>query len=126
MSIERDTRVRPSLPDTLLVKENKMKGIHKLIVASIFFITFVDTSPTKTTPTLITLKLDSSEIVNDSEGRKSFERIKPSNLFKIWPNTKLKQDYVEHLKFEIRQLDDNSFEILGSPIDWPQYEGSVK
>tara|TARA_Y100001972_G_scaffold124253_2_gene173038 strand:- start:273 stop:584 length:312 start_codon:yes stop_codon:yes gene_type:complete len=103
-----------------------MKGIHKLIVTPLLLITFVDTSPTKTKPTLITLKLNSSEIVNDSEGRKSFERLKPSNLFRIFPKTKFKHDYVEHLKFDIRQLDDNSFEILGSPIDWPQYEGSVK
>ena len=58
-----------------------MKGIHKLIVTLLLLITFVDTSPTKTKPTLITLKLNSSEIVNDSEGRKSFERLKPSNLF---------------------------------------------
>ena len=80
--------------------------------------TIVGTSPIKSNPTLTTLKWKSSEILSDSEGKKPFERIKPSNLLDIWPERRIKHQYIEDLNFEIVQLDYNSFEILGSPIEW--------
>ena len=80
--------------------------------------TIVGTSPIKSNPTLTTLKWKSSEIVNDSEGQKAFDRIKPSNLFDVWPERRIKHRYVEDLNFEIVQVDDNSFMVLGSPIEW--------
>ena len=84
--------------------------------------TIVGTSPIKSNPTLTTLKWKSSEILSDSEGRKPFERIKPSNLLDIWPERRIKHQYIEDLNFEIVQLDYNSFEILGSPIEWNHNE----
>lgn len=80
--------------------------------------TIVGTSPIKSNPTLTTLKWKSSEILSDSEGRKPFERIKPSNLLDIWPERRIKHHYIEDLNFEIYQVDENTFEILGSPIEW--------
>lgn len=80
--------------------------------------TIVGTSPIKSNPTLTTLKWKSSEIVNDSEGQKAFDRIKPSNLLDIWPERRIKHEYVEDLNFEIVQVDDNTFQVLGSPIEW--------
>jgi hypothetical protein len=80
--------------------------------------TIVGTSPIKSNPTLTTLKWKSSEIVNDSEGQKAFDRIKPSNLLDIWPERRIKHKYVEDLNFEIVQVDDNTFQVLGSPIEW--------
>ena len=80
--------------------------------------TIVGTSPIKSNPTLTTLKWKSSEILSDSEGQKAFDRFKPSNLFDVWPERRIKHKYVEDLNFEIVQVDDNSFMVLGSPIEW--------
>ena len=88
--------------------------------------TIVGTSPTKSNPTLTTLKWKSSEILSDSEGKRPFQRLKPSNLFDVWPERRIKHRYVEDLNFEIVQVDDNTFMVLGSPIEWGEYEGSIK
>ena len=82
--------------------------------------TIVGTSPIKSNPTLTTLKWKSSEILSDSEGKRAFDRIKPSNLFNIWPEQVIKHQYIEHHNYEIVQINENSFEILGSPIEWEQ------
>ena len=84
--------------------------------------TIVGTSPIKSNPTLTTLKWKSSEILSDSEGQKAFDRIKPSNLLDIWPERRIKHKYIEHLNFEIVQINENSFEVLGSPIEWNHNE----
>ncbi len=80
--------------------------------------TIVGTSPIKSNPTLTTLKWKSSEILSDSEGRKPFDRFKPSNLFDVWPERQIKHHYIEDLNFEIYQVDENTFEVLGSPLEW--------
>ena len=80
--------------------------------------TIVGTSPIKSNPTLTTLKWKSSEILSDSEGQKPFQRLKPSNLFDVWPERRIKHRYVEDLNFEIVQVEENSFMVLGSPIEW--------
>ncbi len=103
-----------------------MKGIEKLLALSLLCTTIVGTSPKKTNPTLTTLKWKSSEILSDSEGKKPFQRLKPSNLLDIWPERRIKHRYVEDLNFEIMQVDDNTFQVLGSPIEWGEYEGGVK
>ena len=80
--------------------------------------TIVGTSPIKSNPTLTTLKWKSSEILSDSEGQKAFDRIKPSNLLDIWFERRIKHHYIEDLNFEIYQVDENTFEVLGSPLEW--------
>ena len=72
-----------------------------------------------TNPTLTTLKWKSSEILSDSEGKRPPHTIKPFNDNKIKLFYKMvKHQYIEDLNFEIRQIDENSFEVLGSPIEW--------
>ena len=87
-----------------------MRGMKKILVLMLLCTTVVGTS--KTNPTLTTLKWKSSEILSDSEGKR-LPYIKPLKLF-----PKIKMNYVEDRIFEIRQVDDNSFLVLGSPIDW--------
>ena len=87
-----------------------MRGMKKILVLMLLCTTVVGTS--KTNPTLTTLKWKSSEILSDSEGKR-LPNIKP---FKLFP--KIKMNYIEDRIFEIRQVDDNSFLVLGSPIDW--------
>ena len=87
-----------------------MRGMKKILVLMLLCTTVVGTS--KTNPTLTTLKWKSSEILSDSEGKR-LPYIKPHKLF-----PKIKMNYIEDRIFEIRQVDDNSFLVLGSPIDW--------
>ena len=97
-----------------------MRGIKKLVLLLLVCTTIVGTSPNKTNPTLITLKWKSSELLSESEGKKPFERLKPSNLrdvwTNIWPDRRIKHHYIEDLNFEIYQVDENTFEVLGSPL----------
>ena len=88
-----------------------MRGMKKILVLMLLCTTVVGTS--KTNPTLTTLKWKSSEILSDSEGKRFIPYIKPLKLF-----PKIKMNYIEDRIFEIRQVDDNSFLVLGSPIDW--------
>ena len=87
-----------------------MRGMKKILVLMLLCTTVVGTS--KTNPTLTTLKWKSSEILSDSEGKR-LPYIKP---FKLFPS--IKSEYIEDRIFEIHQIDDNSFLVLGSPIDW--------
>ena len=95
-----------------------MKG-SKILVIGYLLLTTVGQSVTTidtnygTKSTLILLKWKSSEILSDSEGKKT----SPFNpYFNVFP--RVKHNYYEEKRFEIRQLDDNSFEVLGSPIEW--------
>jgi len=99
-----------------------MRVSKKIFSLTLLCTTIVGTSPIKSNPTLTTLKWKSSEILTDSEGRTPFDRIKPSNLFDIWPERRIKHKYIEHLNFEIVQINENSFEVLGSPIEWNHNE----
>ena len=99
-----------------------MRVTKKIFSSLLLCTTIVGTSPSKTNPTLITLKWESSEILTDSEGRSPFERITPSNLIDIWIDRRIKHHYIEDLNFEIRQISPNSFEVLGSPIEWGLHE----
>ena len=89
-----------------------MKG-SKILVIGYLLLTTVGQSVTTidtnygTKSTLILLKWKSSEILSDSEGKR-LPYIKP---FKLFP--KIKMNYIEDRIFEIRQVDDNSFLVLG-------------
>jgi len=96
-----------------------MRVTKKIFSLLLLCTTIVGTSPIKTNPTLTTLKWESSEILTDSEGKEPFQRLNPSNLIYIWP--RIKYHYIEDLNFEIYQIDETTFEILGSPIEWESY-----
>ena len=64
-------------------------------------------------PTLITLRWKSSEIVNDSEGK---NLDKHQSTIHIFPQ--IRSEFVQNSHYEIRQIDENSFVVLGSPLEW--------
>ena len=66
-----------------------------------------------TTPTLITFKLESSEILSDSQG---LNHESPNNSIKVIPKLFKKDSLIQDKVFELRQIDENSFEVLGSPL----------
>ena len=68
---------------------------------------------TATSPTLITFKLESSEILTDSQGQNSVE---PNNSIKVFPKIFKKDSLVQDKIYKLRQIDDNTFEVLGSPL----------
>lgn len=84
-----------------------MKKVLTLVLFITTILGYEDTTP----PTLITLKIESSEILSDSEGTMP---LSPKHPIKVFP--KLKTKLVEDKAFVIRQVDENSFEILGSPL----------
>ena len=57
------------------------------------------------------MKIESSEILSDSEGSMP---LSPKHPIKVFP--KLKRNFIEDKAFVIKQVDENSFEILGSPL----------
>ena len=68
---------------------------------------------TATSPTLITFKLESSEILTDSQGQNSVE----SNYsIKVFPKIFKKDSLVQDKIYKLRQIDENTFEVLGSPL----------
>ena len=68
---------------------------------------------TATSPTLITFKLESSEILTDSQGQNSVE----SNYsIKVFPRVFKKDSLVQDKIYKLRQIDENTFEVLGSPL----------
>lgn len=68
---------------------------------------------TSTSPTLITFKLESSEILTDSQGQNSVE----SNYsIKVFPRIFKKDSLVQDKIYKLRQIDENTFEVLGSPL----------
>ena len=66
-----------------------------------------------TSPTLITFKLESSEILTDSQGQNSVE---PNNSIKVFPRIFKKDSLVQDKIYKLRQIDENTFEVLGSPL----------
>ena len=68
---------------------------------------------TATSPTLITFKLESSEILTDSKGQNSVEQ---NYSIKVFPRIFKKDSLVQDKIYKLRQIDENTFEVLGSPL----------
>jgi hypothetical protein len=81
----------------------------KKVFISLLLCTSILSTPT-TKPTLITLKWESSEILSDSEGKNPIN-INPFNTNSIW-KYKLQHHYIEESSYVIRQVDEDSFEVL--------------
>ena len=95
--------------------------MKKFLFLLLLFSTIVETSNTK--PTLTTLILKSSEILTDYEGSlKSY--IKPLNVERVQYysneyNTTIEIYELEpNQKYELLQIGELSFLVLGSPIEW--------
>ena len=68
---------------------------------------------TATSPTLITFKLESSEILTDSQG---LTPLSPNHSIKVFPKLFKKDSLIQDKIFKLRQIDHNTFEVLGSPL----------
>ena len=86
--------------------------MKKSLVLLLLLTNILGYEPT-TTPTLITFKLESSEILTDSQGQNSVE----SNYsIKVFPRIFKKDSLVQDKIYKLRQIDENTFEVLGSPL----------
>ena len=86
--------------------------MKKSLVLLLLLTNILGYEPT-TTPTLITFKLESSEILTDSQGQNSVE----SNYsIKVFPKIFKKDSLVQDKIYKLRQIDENTFEVLGSPL----------
>ena len=69
------------------------------------------------------MKLQSSEILSDSEG---YNTSPYHNSIPVLPKAQIKQNYVQDKEYKIRQISPTQFEVLGSPLsraiedDWPR------
>jgi hypothetical protein len=100
--------------------------MKKFIFLLLLFSTIVGTSTTK--PTLTTLILKSSEILTDYEGSlKSYTNplnVEPSNVERVQYYSSEYNSTIEIYeleptqKYELFQIGEMSFIVLGSPIEW--------
>ena len=86
--------------------------MKKSLVLLLLLTNILGYEPT-TTPTLITFKLESSEILTDSQGQNS---VGSNNSIKVFPKLFKKDSLVQDKIYKLRQIDDNTFEVLGSPL----------
>ena len=86
--------------------------MKKSLVLLLLLTNILGYEPT-TTPTLITFKLQSSEILSDSQG---LNHESPNNSIKVIPKLFKKDSLIQDQIFELRQIDHNTFEVLGSPL----------
>ena len=86
--------------------------MKKSLVLLLLLTNILGYEPT-TTPTLITFKLESSEILSDSQG---LNHESPNNSIKVIPKLFKKDSLIQDQIFELRQIDHNTFEVLGSPL----------
>ena len=86
--------------------------MKKSLVLLLLLTNILGYEPT-TSPTLITFKLESSEILSDSQG---ITALSPHNSIKVFPKLFKKDSLLQDKIFELRQIDENTFEVLGSPL----------
>ena len=91
--------------------------MKNIIMLLILCTTSLSTPLSKPNAQIITLKWESSEILTDSEGEAPFSQSNPSLKNSIW-KARVKHNYIEDNSVEIRQINENSFMVLGSPIEW--------
>ena len=93
-----------------------MRG-KKIIFLSLFTMTSLSSDVIPNKSTLITFKLQSSKVRPNFQGEdhvlNPFKYVIPH--FKSY---RVQHNLIKDKSFEIRQIDDNSFEVLGSPIEW--------
>ena len=80
--------------------------MKKSLVLLLLLTNILGYEPT-TTPTLITFKLESSEILSDSQGITS---LSPNNSIKVFPKLFKKDSLIQDKIFDLRQIYENTFE----------------
>jgi hypothetical protein len=97
-------------------------GNFFIVLLSLVSITTSKNEFKETTSTLNILELKSSKVLPNFRGEEQVKSNK-SNPFKtIYPMEHIvyiKLDLIESdRQWQIRQIDENTFEVLGSPIEW--------
>jgi len=102
-----------------------MRG-KKIILSTLFLLSPLSSDENPTHSTLITLSLKSSKVLPNFQGNKLYNNNPFKQVIPFESNILIQRNYVEDKSFQIRQINENSFQVLGTPIDWPSYEGSIK
>jgi len=93
-----------------------MRG-KKIIFLSLLLITSVSSDVTPNKSTLTTFKLQSSKVLPNFQGEDHV-----SNPFKyvipLFKSYRVQHNLIKDKSFAIRQIDETSFEVLGSPLEW--------
>lgn len=94
-----------------------MRG-KKIILSSLFLLSSLSSGENPTQSTLITLSLESSKVLSNFQG----DKLSNNNPFKqVIPFEEIvlvQRNYIQDKSFEIRQIDENSFVVMGSPVEW--------
>ena len=89
----------------------------KIIFMSLLSVSLLSSDDTPKQSTLTTFKLQSSKVLPNFQGEDHV-----SNPFKyvipLFKSYRVQHNLIKDKSFVIRQIDDNSFEVLGSPIEW--------
>jgi len=93
-----------------------MRG-KKIIFLSLLLITSVSSDVTPNKSTLTTFKIQSSKVLPNFQGEDHV-----SNPFKyvipLFKSYRIQHNLIKDKSFTIRQIDETSFEVLGSPLEW--------
>ncbi len=93
-----------------------MRG-KKIIFLSLLLITSVSSDVTPNKSTLTTFKLQSSKVLPNFQGEDHV-----SNPFKyvipLFKSYRIQHNLIKDKSFTIRQINETSFEVLGSPLEW--------
>ena len=98
-----------------------MRG-KKIILSTLFLLSPLSSDENPTHSTLITLSLKSSKVLPNFQGKKLYNNNPFKQVIPFEETILIRRSYIEDKSFKIRQIDDNSFEVLGSPLEW----GDVK
>ena len=95
-----------------------MRG-KKIILSSLFLLSSLSSGENPTLSTLTTFKIKSSKVLPNFQG----EELRHANPFKsIYPIERTvlieKKFQQSNREWQIRQIDENTFEVLGSPLEW--------
>jgi hypothetical protein len=92
-----------------------MRG-KKIIFLSLFTMTSLSSDVIPTKSTLITFKLQSSKVLPNFQGEDQV-----SNPFKYvipFESYRVQHNLIKDKSYAIRQINETSFEVLGSSIEW--------
>jgi hypothetical protein len=93
-----------------------MRG-KKIIFLSLLLITSVSSDVTPNKSTLTTFKIQSSKVLPNFQGEDHV-----SNPFKyvipLFKSYRIQHNLIKDKSFTIRQINETSFEVLGSPLEW--------
>jgi hypothetical protein len=94
----------------------------KIILSTLLLVSSLTSDDNSKLSTLTTLSLKSSKVLPNFQGDKLSNNNPFKQVIPFEETILIRRSYIEDKSFKIRQIDDNSFEVLGSPLEW----GDVK